>query len=165
VTSRRVVKAGLIGLLIGISVSACGGGNSSLYDASATYGCLTEKPEYQGTTITGSATGFTFTDAVRHPLRFGRHATGLDKTAGPGFRMTVVFYNAVYSTVQIYIFDTAAGARSTYRLQLRMGRLPEVLRQTSRLERNLFINWGARKNDDPDEPRVRSIILGCLRTR
>jgi hypothetical protein len=72
----------------------------------------------------------------------------------------------VSAHVSLAFFDSVAQARIAYRQVLSKITDPVVLKffkTSTKLTQNVFIDWGTENPKGPPA-RVRSIVLGCLRT-
>ncbi len=155
-TVKLLVFAALVSVLA-LLMSACGGSGTKLYDAKATYTCLTRLPEYRPPsaiikTVRESRSG-TFLMPGR-PARMTSMSWGGNVSREPFWLIS--FFVATpgahhFADVQIYD-DARAAAKSLAIANRSKGRGDFVLR-------NALVDAVA------DVPKkARSLILGCLRT-
>lgn len=160
--ARRQALIGVVGLvgLVGL-MAGCGGGSTTrLYNADATYRCLKARPEYHSAGRSPLNGFYLFPEAPNRPAPFGLGSHVLGEMAGSGERMTAGFSTPAYAAVEIFIFDTIHGAQATHRLMLSEG----LAQETTKFDRNAIISWGGAEQSYPGDPKVRHIVLGCLRT-
>jgi hypothetical protein len=179
VTPTRFLQAGLVGLLIA-SASACGGSSQKLYDAHATYSCLTNRPEYWGATHAPPESRLTFIVPIlrdkEHPgVPASDYSRVYDTTVASGTALTVVFFGPGQDlsggsqvVADVLIFDKPRSASALYRMLAARGthdqmmEQSEIFRSANRKYQkgNVFIQW-----DLPSPPKQdRGLVLGCLRT-
>jgi hypothetical protein len=166
---QRLLVAGLGGLLVVVTVSACGGGKSSPnYDAEATLKCLRHRPEFRREApgpngARPQSRGVTFTTVG--PRRFNHYLPLYDVHGVSGYEFAVRWnpghgYLGSFFDTGLIILDTVKEQRTMYHRLSNSSFLKADLKNTT-IRRNVFISWGIA----PVPKAPRSIVLGCLRTR
>ena len=167
-TSKRAL-VGLVALMLVVPTAACGAGGNGLVNAKATYTCLTKRREYRplGWSSYGHKEQLAFQMPPFRLARFRGKLPYYDIRGVSGWDMTVQFSGVPRYDLEflnLTVFATASGAQATYR-QVLARTDPTLISNAKKnylVERNVLIDWAV-----PDGPpkQVRSIILGCLRTR
>jgi hypothetical protein len=168
----RALSALLLASLVALAASSADADTSKNYDPGRTHDCFVKRPDYRplnwyigkpGTTA--PATAFQLLDDGRRtgfPFHGGLPAYGT--TIGSGHNYGVSFARMNFEIVWLTFFERTAYARAMYHqfLAKRDPAFVPQVKETYVVVRNIFINWGTPYTPPP--ARVRSIVLGCLRT-
>jgi hypothetical protein len=177
VDPKRALVA-LVGLMLIASASACGTSKngSRLYDAKATYKCLTARPDYLLTRRYAESNG-----RAPDPPRLGYDVSGTPQKkpyeayytfkVGPVSSFDMEMYANDLQSASLLFFDKPGQAALLERLLLAEYRSlvekygPQQAKPAPQyaLKRNIFID--TTPTPFAKTGPVRSIILGCLRSR
>jgi hypothetical protein len=157
-----------------VTISACGSGSNRLYDAKATYSCLTKQPDYRpqsfdwypgkpGVARPPALAFYLFQPAPRGVRHVGNWPWQ-GPNVGPSWGFGPYPVDPLRSSaIRLAIFDQAKSARAAYREILRRI-LPSFQaegRETIQVIRNAYIDSNG---EGPNLKRMWALVVGCLRT-
>lgn len=163
-----------LGVVVIALVAGCGGSGSKHYDAGATHDCLIKSPDYVGLdwypgkpNAPSPPIPFQLLDGGRRTgFSFYGHLPYHGTNVGSGHELSLMFTSFRYPPVGLVFFANSEQARYAYREMLAKvdPTLVQVFKAATRLDQNLFIDWGTTGEEHGPAKPVSAIVQGCLRT-